>query len=224
MAQPGSLVARDIIRSARDEHPTFDDRRHPDAVLLRALGRYQRELIPAVVRVNRNAMTQVLETPLPLANFEAGIALPDYAYPVSVEVESPATEVPGLSLRRRRVDLVSWTDQARFRLAAYIRNNVLYLTGSATDWAPFVKLLFYYVPQVDPLAGTDSILALPNAAEPCLVAFLAAFMAKRGGHDEQLERPDALWYRAQWREAEEAFLSAMAQETQAQVSVVNEVF
>jgi len=218
-----SLVVRDLIREARDQHPSFDSRRHPDAVLVRALSQYQRNLIPRIVRRNRTILTEVIEQTLPLPDFNAGITLPDFIYPVSVEVETALTG-PGLIPRRFEVEMVPWQARGRYHLAAYIRNNTLYLTGSEVDWTGFTKLRFFYVPQVDAVTGLSSTLSLPNSAEPCLVAFLAALMARRGCRDQAHERPDAAFFHATWREVEDEFLDEMAHQTQAQTSVIREVF
>jgi hypothetical protein len=218
-----SLVTGDLIESARDEHSSFDSRRHPNAILIRALSRYQRRLVPRIIRLNRSVLTTTLEQALPLANFDAGIALLDYKYPAAVEVET-IPEQSGLANRKFPVDLVSWQARTRYHLGAYIRNNVLYLTGSAPDWLGFTKVRFFYMPEVEKLTTAASVLVVPNAAEPCLVAFLASVMAQRGTTDEALEKPDAGWFRSAWREAEEEFLDEMGMHTQAQVSVVKEVF
>jgi hypothetical protein len=223
MPPVASLVAKDLITAARDAHPTFDDRRHPDPVLLRALSRYQRQLVPRVAQYDGALLTSVLEQTLPLPDFAAGIALPDYIYAAGLEAESPASD-PALPLQRVALDLVAWQANTRYYRAGYIRNNTLYLTGSPGDWTPFTKIRFIYVPEVDPLANPSAQLVLPNAAEPCLVAYLCAFMAQRGSQDKEQERPDAAFYRAAWREAEDEFFHMLARRRQALRAVVREVF
>lgn len=223
MPAVASLVAKDLIQSARDEFASFDDRRHPDTVLVRALSRYQRRLVPRIIQLNRTVMTQELVQTLPLANFDAGITLLDYKYPAGVEVET-VPEESGLSVRKFQVELVAWEARFRFHLGAYIRNNVLYLTGSSRDWLGFTKVRFYYMPEVEKLTGTTSVLVVPNAAEPCLVAFLASVMAQRGTTDKELEKPDAAWFRGAWREAEDEFLDEMGRHSQAVTSVIHDAF
>lgn len=217
-----SLVAGTLIEAARDLHPTFDPRRHPPLVLLRALSRYQQQLVNRIVRATTSFLTAVQETALPLADFDAGIVLPDYKYPAGVEVEGATTvnEVTPIY----PVELIPWEDRRRYHLAAYTRNNVLYLTGSATDWVGFTTVRFYYVAEVDALTGLTGTLVLPNAAEACLVGFLASFMAQRGSQDPSLEAADRREFRAIWREAEEEFLQEMEQHSHAVVSVVRETF
>jgi hypothetical protein len=217
-----SLVAADLIQSARDEHPLFDDRRHPKLILLRALSRYQRRLVPLINRVNTKFLTEELETALPLADFAAGITLPDYSFPVGVEVQSTSSETVIAT-----VDLVAREARLRYGRAAYVWNNKLYLTGVANDWVGFSYVRFYYVAEVDPLTtytGAGGTLVLPNAAEPCLVAYLSHFMAKRTQKTESAEAPDKRVFRDAWKEAEQDFLDELQMHTQAEVSVVREVF
>lgn len=218
-----TLVARDLIQSARDEHLAFDRRRHPDGMLVRALSRYQRRLVPRLIRLNPTILTQVLEQALPLPDFDAGVTLPDHKYPAGVEVETLPQE-SGLRQPKFQVELIPWQARFRWHLGAFIRNNVLYLTGSERDWLGFVKLRFYYVPEVTPLTTVDDTLVLPDAAEPCLVAFLASFMAQRPVGGADVERPDVREFRTAWRETEEEFLDEMGQHVQAQTSVIAESF
>lgn len=220
-----SLVAADLIQSARDEHPLFDDRRHPKLILLRALSRCQRRLVPKINRVNTKFLTEELETALPLADFAAGITLPDYSFPVGVEVQSPSSVQGGTNIFA--VDIISREARLRYALCVYIRNNVLYLSGDANDWVGFTYVRFYYVAEVDPLTtytGAGGTLVLPNAAEPCLVAYLSHFMAKRTQKAEGVEAPDKRTFREGWKEAERDFLDELAMHTQAEVSVVRDVF
>lgn len=220
-----SLVAADIFKSARDEHPLFDDRRHPKLVLLRALSRYQRRLVPKITRLNTKFMTTELKTALPLADFTAGITMPDYTFPASTEVEAPS-DVTG-DVTRWIVDLVSREARLRYDLACYFWNNKLYLTGKKEDWQGFTQFYIYYVAEVEPLTtltGATGTLVVPNAAEPCLVAYMCHFMAQRTQANEKAEAPDKKEFRASWRETENEFLEELGMHVQAEVSVVRDVF
>ncbi len=218
-----SLVAGDLIDEARDEHPTFDDRRHPGKALRRRLNRYQRELIPEITTRNRSILTDVLEQSLPLADFAAGVVVPDYSYPAVVEIEGPP-EAGELKNRTFDIDIVEWAARHGYHMASYLRNNVLYLTGTARDWNGLTTLRFYYVPEVDDLTAPTSTLILPNSARSCLVANLAAFMASRGRTEDPKEQPDKAWFDGQWQRAEQRFFSTMAKNTQVTSSIIREVF
>jgi hypothetical protein len=225
MPTPASLVVQDLILSARDHHASFEARRHPDPVLMRALSRYQRTLVPQLLRLRPDAVVSLQTTVLPLADFDAGITVPDFTYPRGVEATLPA--VAGLAERHRAVDLVSWGDRHRYTNAAYLRGQVLFLTGTASDWTEYTAIRFHYTPQVDALTattGAGGTLILPNAAEPCLVTFLAAFMAKRGHADESVGQPNVAGLQAEWEAAEQMFLSESGRHQQAVVGVVRESF
>ncbi len=215
-----SLVASDLIRSARDEARDFDDRHHPDPVLVRHLSRYQRRLVSRVVQLNPAAMTTFQTTSLPLADFDAGVTVPDFKRPAQIELE--ASPGSGTRVPKYESNLVPWEERFRFHLAAYVRGSTLYLTGQAQDWVGFNTLRFYYVAEVDVLTDGDSVLVLPNAAEPVLVAYLAYVMAKRGS-GEEAGRPDPKTFRADWRETEEEFLDEMARQSQSELGVIHDV-
>ena len=218
MPDVASLVARDLILAARDEHPAFaEGRRHPSPVLLRRLSRYQRELASKLIRLRPSALVAVLETALPLADFDLGIELPDYKYPAACEaIETDGTERP--------VDLVSWQSRLQWVRAAYLRSGFLYLTGIAADWSGFTQINFSYVPELEALTGLNDVLIVPNAAEACLVADLSYFMARRGQKDPDVEPPDTAAFAAAWSAAEEHFLNEQGRHTQAQSSIVRETF
>lgn len=220
MADPNTLVAGDLIRSARDEHPSFDARRHPDPVLLRALSRKQKSLVSKVIRSNSEAFVTDLETTFPLADFDAGITLPDIKYPARAEVQDAQGN-------KRDVDIIAWELANNYTMGAYIRNGVLYLTGIAQDWVSWALIRLYYMPEVEALTkltGATGTLVLPNSAEPCLVSYLAYFMAKRGHVDKDLEQPSKREFYESWKGTEEEFLDEMDMVTQAVVSRVQERF
>lgn len=223
MPPVASLVARDIIDAARDAHPVFDRRRHPGGVLLRALSRYQRSLAAEIIKYNPAVLTQVQETSLPLAAFDVGITLPDFKYPAGVEAEM-APEAGVTENRKHQVELVPWQARFRYHLGAFIRNNALYLTGTARDWVGFTKLRFYYVAEAEALATEAAVLVLPNATEPCLTAYLAHFMAQRSKGDPTAAGLDSREFRATWREAEDELLDEMGRHEQATTSVIREAF
>ncbi len=223
MPPVASLVAQDLIDAARDPHPAFDDRRHPGGVLLRALSRYQRHLASRIVQYNPSVLTQLQETTLPLANFDAGIVLPDFKYPAGVEAEMPP-ESSDVENRKHQIDLIAWQARHRWHLGAFIRNNTLYLTGNAQDWVGFTKIRFFYVAEVEKLTDGTSVLVLPNAAEPCLVAYLSHVMAIRLVGDPHVPRFDAAPFLATWGDLEERLLDEMGRHDQATVSVIHEAF
>lgn len=219
----GPMVTADVIRSARSLHPTFDKNRHPDRMLVETLSRYQRELLARIIRLDDSLAVTFFDTPLPLADFDSGIALPAYKYPSSVEV----THVGAAGHQRvATVDLVPWQDHKAYHGAAYIRNGVLYLTGRAQSWAGFSNVRFYYIPEPDAvdlsLEGTLDF--LPQAAEPVVVAYLCKVMAGRGGHGPNEVAPNVGQFTKDWRDSESYFFDEIGHHTQAVVSTVKDHF
>jgi hypothetical protein len=217
-----SLVVRDIIQAARDEHPSFEERRHPSAGLLRMLSRYQRRLAGRIVQTNRRILTASQDTALPLADFTVGITVLDYKRPLRVWALGPATsDDPD---PKTEVDLVGWEAAPRYYRAAFLRDHVLYLSGTAADWVGFTGIRFDYVPELDTLTTLGATLALPNAAESCLVAYLAYRMAVRGQKDEGVEPPDTARLHKEWLQAEDEFIGEMAGQVQAETGIIREVW
>ncbi len=216
----GTLVAGDLIKSARDEHPTFDDRRHPDPVLLRELSRYQRELLAKIVAMDPTLAVEYVDTPLPLAVFENGIAIPAYKYPFGAQVTHVRDG------RTHPVEIVSWESNTLYRHAVYLLNGILFLCGKAHDWEHFTNIRFLYVPEIAALAmQTTAVLTyLPNAAESTLVSYLAMKMAQRGGAADGEPKPDPGVFAAQWQLDEDRLFDELGRRTQAVSSVIRSVF
>jgi hypothetical protein len=220
-----SLVARDLIRAARDEHPSFDERRHPSPMLLRLLSAYQRRLGGKLIQRNPGILTASQDTALPLADFTAGITVPDFKRPLMVW--ALGTTGSGDPDPKTEVGLVSWQAAPRYYRAAYLRNTVLYLSGTPADWLGFTGIRFEYIPELDALTaltGSGGTLGLPNAAEPALVAYLAYRMAARGVKDPDLDPPDKVFFQREWLEAEDDLLTEVAGHVQAVSSVIRDVF
>ena len=217
-----ALVAGELITSARDEHPTFNDRRHPDPVLLRALSRYQRELFGKLIRLDSQKAVIYQDTALPLASFDAGIAVPTYKYPSGAEARTSTCTIG------RQLKIVAWERRTEYHHAVYLRNGVLYLTGLESYWTDYDTIRFFYVPELAALAidaaAMSAVLSLPDAAEATLVAFLALQMAKRGGAGDGETAPDAKVFGGEWVAAEDRFLDEMGRNTQAVSSVIRDVF
>jgi hypothetical protein len=220
----GTLVVGDVLNAARDCSPQFDTRRHPDRVLLRFLSRYQRDLVDRLVRLDPSQLVMTEDYSLPLPSFDAGIAIPAYHYPFGAEVLSAhpgAHPVP--------IPLVNWADHARNRHAVYLLSGVLFLCGKVHDWERFVTLRWIYVPEVADLdtssqgAMTQVLTALPDSAEPPLVAFLAMRMAMRGGVDSGQTPADPASLGGDWKFEENRFFDAIGRNTQAVSSVMREV-
>lgn len=220
----GTLVVGDLLNAARDCSPQFDTRLHPDRVLLRFLSRYQRDLIDRLLRLDPSQLVTTQSYPLPLANFTAGIAIPAYHYPFGAEVVSGH-----VGAHPHPVNLVPWTDHTRYRHAVYLLSNTLFLCGKSADWERFISLTWIYVPEVADLdtssqtALTQTLTALPDSAEPALVAYLAMKMAMRGGADPGQTPPDPASLAGDWKLEESRFFDQVGRNTQAVTSIIREV-
>jgi hypothetical protein len=220
----GTLVADNLIVAARDASPTYDDRRHPDAVLLRALSRYQKELLGRIIRLDPSKAVEYFDQALPLTVFANGIAVPAYKYPLGAQVTySGGTDVCHLTL-------VQWADNLRYShggdesgaRACYLLNGILFLCGEAEDWTEFSSLRWRYVAEPAALAMSRAtvLTLLPDSAEGTLVAYLALKMAQRGGAEEGEPKPDAASAAADWQVAEDRFFDEMGRNTQAVSSII----
>ena len=220
----GTLVVGNLITAARDSSSTFDTRRHPDRVVLRFLSRYQRDLVDRLLRLDPSQLVTTEDYSLPLAHFDAGIAIPAYHYPFGAEVLSSH---PGA--HPVRINLVNWADHTRYRHAVYLLSNVLFLCGKAADWDRFATLRWIYVPEVADLdtssadAMSQTLDALPDSAEPTLVAYLALKMAQRGGAGPGETPPDPGALGAEWKLEESRFFDVIGRNTQAVTSTIREV-
>lgn len=209
------VTVGEIITAARDQHPSFDRHKHPDASVLRQLTAAHARILGRAVAVNRDPFRVPLEIPLPLADFAAGFELPRnlwvgegrmfYAGDWNENVELPFSLIdPGL-----RDSFPS--------LAGWVVNGVLYLTGRETDWKDWMKLVIPYVPVAPSFTKMTDTITLPDEAHDCLVANIACFLALRAGvplADFRTARVDA----------EDAFLREIGNRRVGQIMQVRDGF
>ncbi len=216
-----TLVVSDIINSARDEHPSFDERRHPDRVLVRMLSRYQRELVAKALHRNAAVLLQRTSVTLPLANFDAGITLPANKF-VSGADAILATD----TTVRTPIELLDWgrhSDPAPFP-SGWIENGVLYLQGQARDWERYGSIVVFYIPEPAELTSPNSTFVLPDSAAPALVANTAAFMVRRGHNDPALPPVDAQFFYLRAAAIEESWLQEISRQRHLQILEVRDVW
>lgn len=180
------LLAKEVIHAARDAHPGFSRSAAPDAVVLRALARYQQELLGRIAAIKQDAVHVEVDVALPLADFDAGahIAQGDDP-PVPVEyitVHGAVAHPSAPDHSRTPIRLVPYVQRTeRFStLAAYLRGERLFLLGTADDWKGVDRITVDLFP-----VGPNSIdfhtgaLMLPGRAQATCVAAMALFMAGR---------------------------------------------
>lgn len=214
------LTADGVIQAARDLHPAFDDRRHPPAVALRALSRYQRTLHGRAAAIRAQAFTVSHTVDLPLADHAAGITLPD---PWRAIDRVFCTSRLG---REQVVDLVPEVrvnDANTPRLAAFTRGQVLYLARTASAWTDYRSVTVRYVPIPGELTALDDELILPDTAEAALVAHLAFRFAQRGHLDPALPPVPLDVFADEAQRAEAEFLADLGNANTAETWRVRDV-
>ncbi|MDZ7418781.1 MAG: hypothetical protein ONB52_21870 [candidate division KSB1 bacterium] len=212
------MKAGEIIREARDEHPSFTEQAHPDGVLLRSLSTYERELMNKVAVLDRSRYATFQDIALPFPSFEAGVTVNEYVLPVAVEVYS-AQPTP----RWAKVQIVGWSGRLKFFRAAVLRGRNLSLTGRPEDWTPFSKLRFHYVAAPARLDSLDSVLTLDEDARRVLVSYLVHVMGWRSTGRTDLPGSLAADMTMRWQAQEANFLDVVARRANAQYSVMTEV-
>ncbi len=210
----GSLTAGDVINQARDHHPTFEQRTHPEGALLRLLSNYQRAILAKITQVNPALCASNLFITLPLEDFAAGVKLPSYIY----LLPNP-TLITTNNLIREPIDLVNATFQSDFeqpRKFAYLQAGNLFLGRRAQNYDAYQQLRLQLVLTPPDLTTLDEPLSLPDYGVDAYVGHLVEKMALRGGLET------ALLARAMTLEPD--FLAAVGQQKGAEVSVTRDVF
>jgi hypothetical protein len=176
----GGLTVGDVITRARDHHPSFEDRAHPNGPLLRMLSNYQRDITAKIARVNPGLCASEIVIPLPLADFNAGVKLPSYTY-----------LLPAFELRARNqndlkepIDLVDLSLRAVAEMPrkfVYLKGNNLFLGRRAGNYDAFDQLHLQAVLTPRNLVGLNDVLILPDWGVDTYAGHLALRMAIRGG-------------------------------------------
>lgn len=174
-----TLVAGNVIDAARDAHTSFYAQKHPNKMALRFLSRFVKGLHGKVAAIDEDQLRVDITTPLPLADFNAGIALPANTRAVTGAVVSypePTTFAPV------PLDIIQSDERNALNTpagAAWQVNGRLYLAGTAARWSRFNQIAIALVLLPDTLATLQDVLALPDAAEAACVEAVALFFARR---------------------------------------------
>lgn len=213
------FTVMDAIRSARDQHPVFEPERTPDMVLIREMNRYVRQLLFRIHERDSSRTTTSVTVPLPLADFEAGVALPDYIIFQGATLQcselSAETQLRIIPFRKRHEPGVPYP--------GFIHDGVLYLIGNEEDWSQFDSFTYWYVPEPAELATYTDVLPVPEAAFPVIVDRLCFFMTRRSPVFEN-ERVPMDEFKQQWRESESEFLIEMATHNRTESNYIREVW
>lgn len=206
------MLAGTVVNAARDTHPAFDDRRNPDAAVLRFLSRYVRELHGKVAAIDETRLAVEEVVDFPLADFEAGVALPAHRYLAGASARLTSTSASGDPLTVP-VEVVPWAHRHDPKLkpaSCWIVNGVAYFLGPERSWSNVAEVAFLLVETPSELATLADTLAIPDEAEAACVAACALFMAKRGHKDEKLPEIDVNLFIGEAERAERAYLDDVA--------------
>lgn len=206
-----------VIEEARDQHAAFDAERTPDAVCIRHVSRYTRELYARVVEKNDQLYVNSFEETLPLADFVNGFALPaDFMKILGGHVTDVAEYQHVLQFVSHRN---RWHPGCH--TPVYILNQTVYFCGYEGDWLKATKAVIHYIPEPTlPTAAADTV-PLPDGSSRVVAENLAFFMARRSHAYEGEAVPAALFYQS-WRESEKEFLVEIAQHSRQQFNVIRE--
>ena len=198
-----ALLAGDVIDAARDRHVAFDRERCPNGLCLRLLSGYAVELHGKITRLDEDVLRTEFSTPLPLANFAAGIALPANRTIVAVAGQ------PVGSTDQFDILLVPASNKSDVNTplaAAYQIGDVLYLRGNAQLWNAVASVAIATVPVPSPFLKSSDAVWLPDTSKRALAENLALALAKRGHNDPTLPAIDLAAFAASAADAEKAYL------------------
>lgn len=169
-----ALVARALLESARDFHPAFDPRQHPDRVLLRQLSAYQRMLAGKALELNRTALVATDVIDMATYDFAVGHPFPSVhaLHGGTVTFGDGATVVLAITAWQNRMERMP-------RYGCFRQGGVLFLRGVPEEWSGVTSVSLSYAPIPAELTAPADTLALPDYAEPACIAFLAYAMALR---------------------------------------------
>lgn len=219
-----ATTVNQVIESARDLHELFDEDKVPGKLVMRFLQRYAKRLWGRIVQTDPSRFKRcetfaiedydfdadpVVGFTLPAANFYEGVK-------VSVEgrdIETPFSIVPP----HEKVLPSVWP-------SGYIKNgNMLCLIGIERDWGFWTHVSVDYVPIPPALVNGDSNFdPLPDDVEDALVAQAAYFMARR--LQKELGAPALTDFRAEAGEAQETFLTTIANQKTGTVQTIRPVW
>ncbi len=197
-----SFTADDVVNAARDRHPSFDPKSAPNEVGYRYLDQFAGALASDIMQRRPEAMTvTALVTPLPLAVFSSGIAVPANLMVTEVTAlrtgdTSPNEDAPVALLAPSQRFRFSGNGTVGFgilTLTAYLNGSTLQLGSDATAWSPYASITVRYIPVPSVTTGA-SVLPFPDdAMTPCVSALAEFFGMRRQGMSDA--PPAGLWAR-----------------------------
>jgi len=219
-----AILTGTVLDKARDRHASFDEKRVPVRMARRFLSDYVRALHGKITAIDPEALRVQLLTNLPLANHDAGIALPANRYIASVMAIDPATSNPQQNypialLNAQTKD--AWNAPVA---AAWQIGDTLFLRSPASLWTGLGSIGIAYVPLPVELATAADVLPVPDAAELACVENLALFMARRGSMDSSAPPIDVGVFAQIAAAAEQTYLDDVINRLTGQVFLTRDVW
>jgi hypothetical protein len=179
-----ALLAGDVINHARDMHPALSVVNAPAVVGYRAISRFQGDLVEQIAARQPGFLAETLTVALPLATFASGINLTTLITSGWLALEDMFARLTSDSDTTRwplRCENVPWgqRDMAQPWPAFTMRNDVLYLLGTETDWSVMSSLRISYTAQPADVTQDSSALVVPLDARETLATSLCAFYLSR---------------------------------------------
>ena len=188
-----TLVAEEVIREARDLSPSYEERKHPNGVMLRAIDSYEKDVANQVARTYPSILAEILNVPLPLADFSSGERLfiqddPQPPDPDAPPERKPIYVLPGMALSNaqgvsQEAELVNLT--LRNRPADYcgrvgwLENGRLYLSGTEKSWQGFTNIELTVVAESVEITSLKDTLRMPDWCHDLYVGAMLKIMAIR---------------------------------------------
>lgn len=178
-----SLTVATIVNNARDLHPALSVQNAPLPIALRAISRFEGDLVRDITSRVPGFLAKQVDVTLPLAVFENGVNLTTLIPAGWLDLTDGffLYSIAPNPARTKRAGNIPWEQRDMpYMWPAYsVRDNVLYFLGSDANYAQFSKFTLTYTPLPAALATGASVTVLPDDALDCLAALLAAFWLKR---------------------------------------------
>lgn len=218
------FTAEEVIDKARGLDPSFSPQRHPPTIAMEFLTRYQRRLAGKILQVEKEAISAEIPFTLPLTTFSDGVQLISSAGPPIVWLE--IDRIHGFELTdaeggRWPLPVVPFKDRltADRSMFGWLRQGVLFLSGTAQHWVGFDSVILTYAATPAEVDATDTELILPdNAFEVCVLGVGAEWGKRR---PKELERTTIV---AEHKEAEEDYLNLLEERNDVDIGSVRRVF
>ncbi|MCK5650518.1 MAG: hypothetical protein KAJ42_04030 [Gemmatimonadetes bacterium] len=211
----------DVIEGARGLDRSFSPQNHPVRVCLEFLTRYQRRLAGKLLQREKEIISSGITFDLPLDDFTAGLPLQSESvdiqfdrmhgfHLVNSDQEGEEYPLPIVPFKARMTALRT--------LYGWIRENTLFLVGTAADWTAYTGIVFTYAPTPGAVE-LDKDLILPDSALDVTVLALGAELGKR--LPEKLQRKTIV---GEAKDAENDYLNLIEERNDVEVGTVRRVF